>query len=130
MAADLRQAGHRERQAPGHSARPRTARPMVRPILQGGAPSPVTIDCSPSWPGSSGDGALADVTPDLALRGNVPSVFRQSPEDSEDAHHQPPVLHEVRHTITNRSPDDRRLGPTTPRSTRDRQQPRQTAATP
>src|SRR6266487_1296060 len=26
MAADLRQAGHRERQAPGHSARPRTAR--------------------------------------------------------------------------------------------------------
>src|SRR6185437_14927851 len=61
MAADLRQAGHRERQAPGHSARPRTARPMVRPILQGGAPSPLTIDCSPWPPSSSGDGALANV---------------------------------------------------------------------
>ena len=47
MAAELPQAGHRERQAPGHSARPRTTRPMVRLILQGGAPSPVTIDCSP-----------------------------------------------------------------------------------
>ncbi|HEX3308074.1 MAG TPA: hypothetical protein VHS32_17650, partial [Streptosporangiaceae bacterium] len=66
-------------------------------------------DCSPSWPGSSGDNALADVMLDLALRGNVPSVFRQSPEDSKDAHHQPSVLHEVRHAITNISPDDRRL---------------------
>src|SRR5438105_1867158 len=36
----------------------------------------------------------------------------------KDAHHQPSVLHEVRHTITNISPDDRQLGPTTPRSTR------------
>jgi hypothetical protein len=33
--------------------------------------------------GSSGISALADVTLDLALRGNVPSVFRQSAEDSE-----------------------------------------------
>ena len=32
---------------------------MVRPILQGGAPSPATIDCSPSLPGSTGNGALA-----------------------------------------------------------------------
>ena len=33
--------------------------------------------------GSSGNSALADVTLDLVLRGNVPSVFRQSAEDSE-----------------------------------------------
>ena len=32
---------------------------------------------------SSGNGALANVTLDRALRDTVPSVFRQSPEDSE-----------------------------------------------
>jgi hypothetical protein len=46
---------------------------LVRGLLQG----------ADAVPGSSGDGALADVTLDLALRGNVPSVFRQSPEDSK-----------------------------------------------
>jgi hypothetical protein len=120
MAADLRQAGHTERQAPGHSARPRTARPMVRPILQGGAPSPATIDCSPSSPGSSGDDALADVTLDRALRGNVSVCVPPKPgRQRKDTHHQPSVLHEVRRAITNISPDGRRLGPTTPRSRRD-----------
>jgi len=47
------------------------------------APLPAPDDCSLSPPGSSGNGALANVTLDLALLDNVPAVFRQSPEDGE-----------------------------------------------
>jgi hypothetical protein len=47
------------------------------------APFPAFGDSSPSLPGSSGIGALANARLDLALRNNVPSVFRQSLEDSE-----------------------------------------------
>jgi hypothetical protein len=64
----------------------RSRAPMVADLMFGGCSSGTwrrLRPCSPSWPGSSGDGALADVTLDLVLRGNVPSVFRQSPEDSE-----------------------------------------------
>jgi hypothetical protein len=53
------------------------------PAPPGLAPSPKSDDCSPSLPGSSGNGALANVAFDQDLRNNVPSVFRQSPEDSE-----------------------------------------------
>jgi hypothetical protein len=59
------------------------------------ASRPETYDCSSSLPGRSGDGALANVTFDRALRDNVPSLFRQSLEHNEDAHHQPSGLSEV-----------------------------------
>jgi len=61
MAADLRQAGHRERQAPGHSARPRTARPMMRPIFQGGRHHPLLSTARlGEQPLATGDGACRD----------------------------------------------------------------------
>lgn len=43
----------------------------------------VYYDCSSSLPCSSGDGVLANVAFDWALSDNVPSLFRQSLEDSE-----------------------------------------------
>ena len=82
------------------------------------APSPEVIDPSPSWPGSYGNGALADITLDLALRATFRLCSARARKTAKDAHHQPSVLHEVGHTITNVSPDDKRLGPTTPRSSR------------
>ena len=83
------------------------------------APLPESDDSSPSLPGNSGNGALANVAFDWTLRDNVPSVFRQSPETAKDARHQPPALYEVRHAVTNTGPDRRRPGPTIPRAPRD-----------
>jgi hypothetical protein len=48
--------------------------PSILPSLHRLAPLPVSDDSSPSQPGSSGNGALANVAFDLALRDNVPSI--------------------------------------------------------
>jgi hypothetical protein len=41
------------------------------------APLPEADDCSPSLPGSSGNGALANVTSDRALHDNAPFRYVQ-----------------------------------------------------
>jgi hypothetical protein len=94
------------------------------PAPPGLAPSPKSDDCSPSLPGSSGNGALANVGFDQDLRNNVPSVFRQSRKTAKDAHHQPSVHYEVRHAVTNTSPDHRQPDLTTPRPTVEGSSPR------
>jgi hypothetical protein len=48
--------------------------PSILPSLHRLAPLPVSDDSSPSQPGSSGNGALANVAFDLALRDNIPSI--------------------------------------------------------
>jgi hypothetical protein len=57
--------------------------------------------------GSSGNGALGNVTVDLALHDAVPSVFRQSRKTAKDAGRQLLVVYEVRQAVTNKSPDHR-----------------------
>jgi hypothetical protein len=47
------------------------------PAPPGLAPSSKSDDCSPSLPGSSGNGALADVTSDRALHDNAPLRYAQ-----------------------------------------------------
>src|SRR6266566_816598 len=82
------------------------------------APLPESDDCSPSRPGSSGNGALANVAFDRRCATTFRLCSARARKPTKDAHHQPSVPYEVRDAVTNTSPDHRQPGPTTPRSTR------------